>query len=148
MQAVAHCRRSKKCNKVVQNSCQHAPCRQTMPSTAIPETPRALKRGDSQHNSILVGQSFSICDVMQTKRRSGKWTPSNCPASLCRERSCPGSLVCGCACLPTGRERRCLQTRGCYCASLAPSFIRRFRLICQRLLHATRTVWRELCFGC
>lgn len=46
------------------------------------------------------------------------------------------------------RREKVFTDRGCYCASLAPNFIRLFRLICQRLLHVTRTVWIELCFGC
>lgn len=32
-------------------------------SLSTSETPPALKAGENQHNSILVGQSFSACDV-------------------------------------------------------------------------------------
>lgn len=70
MQAVAHCHRSKKCNKVIQNSCQHAPCRQTMPSIAIPETPRALEEGwqPAQLHSRGTELLYLWCDANQEEK--------------------------------------------------------------------------------
>lgn len=127
MKAVAHCSSTKKCKRVFKDHASglHPADRPCILSTL--ETPQTEESSDNQ----------------QTNHEDNLKMNSNIPA----EKGVGPSSACGC--LHSGK-REGIDNR-CYCVSLAPGFIRVFKLICQRLPNshtglAIRLMWwRKLC---
>lgn len=93
-----------------------------IPSTL--ETHQALKRAKvvRKFHSCKLEHLFLQCDAHDKNKPRGKC-----------ENEFAGLLVNGCACLHAGREEK-IFTNSCRdCVSVAPNFIRVFKVICQRL---------------